>query len=376
MLAAMPSKSRFPPALLLAACALALIPLNFILLGIPGMLLFGLGDAIAGHVFGLRNFSGEWLIDISFKFIPAWVIGVLALLAMFELHRRGQTWRVGKVGLFVTFVLVWNVALSSYFHRDVLEQDSRQREALEQGSRHREALEPPPQSLVYAAGHHDPETVKALVAAGAKVDQRNACGDTPLMAAVHSKNVEIAEYLLQAGAKLDFQGACSFRPDQLLLYAAGVGDVAMIGVLAKKGAAVDEADYLTGYTALTMAASKGEREIVQALLDNGANIDFVGGSPQQDPAVRGMTALMHAAANGQRDVVRLLLLRGAQVSAKDVRGMTPLVHAAMRAENYSGKCAMANRGRDYRGTIDLLLAHGADRNDISIGRALPNPFSC
>jgi ankyrin repeat protein len=89
--------------------------------------------------------------------------------------------------------------------------------------------------------------------------------------------------------------------------------------------------------ALIEAANKGDSEVVEALLDSGADINA------RDE--RNQTALHHAANGGHTPVVKLLLERGADVNAKNLFEQAPL-HGAV-----------------FRGALDsvrLLLNAGAD----------------
>ncbi len=89
--------------------------------------------------------------------------------------------------------------------------------------------------------------------------------------------------------------------------------------------------------ALIEAASKGDSEVVEALLDSGADINARDEQNQ--------TALHQAASKGHTPVVKLLLKRGADVNAKNLFGQTPLLAPV------------------YRGSLDTvraLLSAGAD----------------
>ncbi len=58
--------------------------------------------------------------------------------------------------------------------------------------------------------------------------------------------------------------------DEDFLAAAARGDVAMVHVGLKAGLSADSADAY-GNTALMMASARGQRDVVQALIDAGAN---------------------------------------------------------------------------------------------------------
>ena len=59
-----------------------------------------------------------------------------------------------------------------------------------------------------------------------------------------------------------------------------------------------------GTTALHMAANSGKKDVVQVILDAGADINMA----KQD----GRTALSSARASGYRDIAKILIDRGAQ----------------------------------------------------------------
>jgi ankyrin repeat protein len=97
--------------------------------------------------------------------------------------------------------------------------------------------------------------------------------------------------------------------------------------------------------ALINAAKKGDSEVVEALLDSGADINARDEQNQ--------TALHQAASKGHTPIVKFLLERGADVNAKNLFGQTPLLAPV------------------YRGSLDTvraLLGAGADvdaRSELS-----------
>jgi ankyrin repeat protein len=93
-----------------------------------------------------------------------------------------------------------------------------------------------------------------------------------------------------------------------------------------------------GDTALTLAASNGDVEIVSALLAAGADPNQSGGYFHAPP-------IYHAVINGHARVLEKLLASGADPNRKDKRGLAPLVKAA---------------DRDDLEIVKLLLDAGAD----------------
>src|SRR5437868_2444977 len=94
-------------------------------------------------------------------------------------------------------------------------------------------------------------------------------------------------------------------------------------------------------TALLFSVGQPSREnleIVQALLDRGADVNH----PE---STQGDTALLLAALIGQTRSVRLLLERGAAINLQDAASLAPLIGGV-----YSGSLPM----------VQLLLARGAD----------------
>ncbi len=81
------------------------------------------------------------------------------------------------------------------------------------------------------------------------------------------------------------------------------------------------ARYLNGWTALMIASSKGYTDIVQELLDRGANVDLKDGFDT--------TALMIAARKGYTDIVQGLLWANANVDLQNKNGETALMRILM-----------------------------------------------
>lgn len=212
---------------------------------------------------------------------------------------------------------------------------------------------------------NQPKTVRFLAKNGADVQQGTADGNTPLHAAAFLGYDKVVKELLRAGANPAQANAQGQTPDmsaatdwQTTQYIASmlqlelVEDEVMAGrekakelllkavdKLAKKDIwlavtignekyvkrLVGKADDLNALEEssrapmITIAAVQGFTNIVEILLDAGANIDTQGDD--------GATALLVAAFFGREDTVRLLIDRGANQSLMNNDGTTPLVAA-------------------------------------------------
>ena len=98
-------------------------------------------------------------------------------------------------------------------------------------------------------------------------------------------------------------------------------------VLALLQADVDVNNYTQdGRTALTKAAEIGNTNLLQLLLEHGADVNRA----DVGQHTKGCTALMWAAYSGSYGSVKLLLASGADVNAKNIAGITPLMWAAYK----------------------------------------------
>jgi len=123
-----------------------------------------------------------------------------------------------------------------------------------------------------------------------------------------------------------------------LTIAASRGDRQMVVSLLEAGADVNEVD-AHGTTPLSGAVDRGAFDVAQLLLERGAEANV--------SRRTGVTSLMVAAGRGDLPVVKLLIEAGADVSGVDNHGMTALSAAADR-----GAFEVAQ----------LLLEHGAEAN--------------
>jgi len=109
----------------------------------------------------------------------------------------------------------------------------------------------------------------------------------------------------------------SYSMDMMPLFKAAYdGDIKAIAELVKGGEALDTLDS-NGWTPLRLAARNGRADVVQALIDAGATIDW---APAKSESCR--TALMSAAEHGHEKVVEVLCDAGADFMTKDKEGLT------------------------------------------------------
>jgi ankyrin repeat protein len=198
--------------------------------------------------------------------------------------------------------------------------------------------------------------VRRLLAAGANPNHRLEHGETPLMVAARSGYPEVVELLLGKGADVNVHAG---RGQTALMWAAAEKHPAVVKVLLAHGAdlqlrsdvwkqvmAVPPHGYRDynreiphgGDTALMFAARAGDLESARLLVAAGGDVN--------DADAWGVTVTVLAAHAGFRDVVEFLLEKGADPN-RAAAGFSTLHIAIMRRDE-----AM----------VRALLAHGADPN--------------
>lgn len=156
--------------------------------------------------------------------------------------------------------------------------------------------------LLFAAQAGDTESAKLLIAAGADIKESAADGAGALVLAAHLGHDDTAAFLLDAGADPNAAGA--------------------------------------GYTALHVAATRGDVSLIKSLLDHGADINarLQRGSPTKqlpsghslDNRLAGATPFVLAACAGRSDAMRLLAAKGADLSIPLRDGRTVIMALAGR----------------------------------------------
>ena len=132
--------------------------------------------------------------------------------------------------------------------------------------------------LLAAAAAGNAEIVKLLVEKGAKVNEKDKDGMTPLMAGILSdKNgapkQEIVKFLLDKGADLNTRFITQGVGMTPLMLAACEKDPEVVKILLTKKADVNLADVNSGMTPLMFAVTYDNIEIVKELLSKGADVN-------------------------------------------------------------------------------------------------------
>ena len=185
--------------------------------------------------------------------------------------------------------------------------------------------------LMVASRSGNPDVVEQLLAKGANVNARAARGQTALMWAVSQKHPDVVKVLLSHRADVharseswrqmeavsphgapEYNREIPYGNNTPLMFAARVGDLASAKLLVAAGANVNDQD-AWGISVVTLAAHSGFLDLVELLLDKGAD-------PNKSTA--GFTALHEAIMRRDEPLVRTLLAHGADPQAR-LQAWTP-----------------------------------------------------
>ena len=177
----------------------------------------------------------------------------------------------------------------------------------------------------------DAEKVRLLLARGADAKGRGAAGtDALTIAAAHYGTSASVRLLLDAGAD---SNPTERGRHSAMQYAAMSGDIESVRLLLARGAEASA-------EALSESVTFGHPDVVQALVDAGANVRLTESS--------GINLLHWATITNRATVIPVLVKAGVPLNATDDFGYTPLMYAATVDEGDTD-------------TLRALLAAGADR---------------
>ncbi|KAM9343133.1 uncharacterized protein ankrd50l [Pholidichthys leucotaenia] len=206
-----------------------------------------------------------------------------------------------------------------------------------------------------AWGGHE-EIVLTLLNHGAEIDKADSKGRTPLIAAAYMGHHEVVEILLDHNAQVnlaDGDGRTALSVTAFCVHTAtgikGFGEVASL--LLERGADPGHRDH-DGLTPLLLAAYEGHEDVVELLLEAGADVDETAGPDGSVSAAAAVTPLLAAAAMGHTKTVSRLLFWGAAVDAIDCEGRTALCLAAAKG-SLEVVHALLDRGLDENHKDDL-----------------------
>ena len=194
---------------------------------------------------------------------------------------------------------------------------------------------------VFLDGAKDGEVVvvKLFLIAGMSAEVRNDAGETPLLLASRYDHAQVARALLSSGADVNARDKRGFTP---LMRAVLNGSVETVKTVMEfkpdlNAQTTDPDPNTSGSTALMYAVAKDRKEIVDMLLDAGADIN--------ESDVNVGPALTWAAYYDREELVADLLERGADPNVSNSVGGTPLIVAATKGSTR---------------IVRQLLEHGAD----------------
>ncbi|XP_067653868.1 inversin-like [Haliotis asinina] len=258
--------------------------------------------------------------------------------------------------------------------------------------------------LHFACAGGDLETVKLILSMNVvNINSRGWYNKTPVMMALGSGHRDVVEFLVGRGADVSLVDR---NGNNVLLWACIGGDLETVKLILSLNVGDVDINYKGWYsrTPVMQAAWKGHRDVVEFLVDRGADVSLVdsngnnvlhfacaGGDLETVKLILSMnvvninsrgwknkTPVMWAAGSGHRDVVEFLVGGGADVSLVDRWGNNVLLWACIggdletvklimsmnvvdiNARNNDGKTA-ADITRDWgrQRMLDLLVSRGA-----------------
>jgi ankyrin repeat protein len=208
-------------------------------------------------------------------------------------------------------------------------------------------------ALMSAAETGNLEMVRILLDAGCDVNARCKNGWTPLTRAIDFNRVDAVRMLLAAGANVkNALGAASWR---------GYNEI--VQLLLDAGADVDQ---LSMYgTPLMMAANGSRSATVRLLLDRGANVNVntkEGWTAYHVIVTKGWIAYHPTRAPGAWEIVGMLLAAGVDTAAKDHSGLTALRMAAKENKRDLVRALLPEEAWSRRGAL-LRMRYGIRRGE-------------
>ena len=153
--------------------------------------------------------------------------------------------------------------------------------------------------------------------------------------AVKNKDLKAVQKFIANGADINFK---EDRGDTVLMLASATGQIDIVKYLVENGADINLYEF-RGSTAISEASRKGHLELVKYLVENGADVNIGSGDNIN-------TALMWASGNGHFEIVKYLVENKANVHSEAEEGATAVSVASSQE------------------ITDYLVANGAIDNSV------------
>ena len=125
------------------------------------------------------------------------------------------------------------------------------------------------QTLLHATAFNRPVSeIEQLINAGADCNTQGICGETPLLNAISCQNTDVIDTLLLAGASAQIANNNNKTP---LMFAVRHRNIGLVKKLLATGAQIDAQSAVYGETALMLAAQAGYFNILETLIETGAD---------------------------------------------------------------------------------------------------------
>ncbi|OQR81985.1 hypothetical protein THRCLA_11235 [Thraustotheca clavata] len=224
--------------------------------------------------------------------------------------------------------------------------------------------------LRIAAQEGHTEVVRYLVPLLNDVDRRNCYGDTALYMATQNQHIEVVKCLSsKANVNLSMEDGSTSLSRACL-----DGNVDIVDILIQNGADVNMPSF-DGNRPLVIAAEKGHYTVVKRLL---AEVDKINVNVQNQ---EGKTALYQASCFGHFEICKALLRAKADVTISTSKGVVPIViaivvqnidiiqlllpHIQINAPLLGSTLLHMAIQRRSRAIVDILINHGADVNALA-----------
>jgi uncharacterized protein len=240
-------------------------------------------------------------------------------------------------------------------------------------------------ALHWAVHLDDVSLVDTLIRAGARADVADDTGATPLYLACTNRNADAVSRLLVAGAN---PNAALLSGETVLMTCARAGNAVAVRALLARGALVSTSESAHNQTALMWAAAQSHPQVVQALIEHGADVRARSREYMQTVTSEvtqragretlnytvprgGMTALLFAARSGDAESARLLVAAGADVNDALPDGASALIVAAHSGHRQAAMALLEKGANPNADRVGYTALHAAVlRSDVELVKAL------